>query len=53
LKKKIKKRKNRKVEKKNNLKKTKTKGKVNKKKGGEESLWIIVVIHNDLGVGGQ
>jgi hypothetical protein len=36
-----KKRKNRKVEKKSNF----------EKKKGKESLWIVVAIHSDLGVG--
>ena len=52
----MKKRKIRKVEKKIwkffLKKKRKKKGKVIKKKG-EESLWITVVIHGDLGVGEQ
>jgi hypothetical protein len=46
-----KKRQNRKVEKKSNFEKKKRK--VSKKKKGEESLWITVVIHSDLGVGEQ
>jgi len=55
----MKKRKIRKVEKKNNLKKkfekkNEKKGKSKKEKEkGEESLWIIVVIHNEMCVGEQ
>jgi len=33
--------------------KTKKKGKVKKKKWGEESLWITVVIHSEMCVGEQ
>jgi hypothetical protein len=42
------------LKKKSNFEK-KEKGKVSKKKKGrgEESLWITVVIHSDLGVGEQ
>jgi hypothetical protein len=35
------------------LKKKEKKNKVEKKKKGEESLWITVVIHSDLCVGKQ
>jgi len=45
-----KKRKIRKVEKKSNFEK---KLKKNKKKSGEESLWITVVIHSEMCVGEQ
>jgi hypothetical protein len=45
-----KKRKIRKVEKKSNFEKKKLK---TKKKSGEESLWITVVIHSEMCVGEQ